>query len=106
MLKFLLRLLTGRLVVDILKGQLERKGYVLEKQDANKSQEFDSLERIRFVQTPDDEIYWMEDDQMYMTIPKEDGMLDPEDRVLVSFENLNNNELRKLIVIIDALTER
>jgi hypothetical protein len=106
MLKFLIRLLTGKVILDILKEQLNKIGYVLEKQDANESQEFDSLERIRFVQTPEDDIYWMEDGQMYMTALRGDGMWDPEDGIPVSFENLNRNELEKLIIIMGALTER
>ena len=106
MIKFLISLLTGKAIVDILKKQLERMGYVLEKRDAYESQEFDSQERIKFVQTPEDEIYWMEDGQMYMTPLREDMMWDPEDGTLVSLKNLNRNELEKLIIIIDALTER
>ncbi len=102
----MISLLTGKAIIDILKKQLEKIGYVLEKQDAYESQEFDSLEKIRFVQTPEDDIYWMEDGQMYMTTLREDGMWDAESGIPISFKNLNKNELEKLIIIIDALAER
>jgi hypothetical protein len=106
MFKFFILLLTTPLILDILKEQFQKLGYALENDFVNKSQEFDLLERIKFVQTPDDEIYWIEDKKMYMSTLNEDGTWDPEDGIPISFENLNVNELEKLITIIGALTER
>jgi hypothetical protein len=106
MFKFLILLLTTPIILDILKEQLLKLGFGQDDKAVNESQEFDLFERIRFVQTPDDEIYWVEDKKMYMSTLNEDGTWDPEDKVFVSFENLNANELEKLIIIIGALIER
>jgi hypothetical protein len=104
--KFFVLLLTTPLILDILKEQFEKLGFGQGPEIENKSQEFDLFERIRFVQTTDDEIYWIENKKMYMSTLNEDGTWDAEDKTFVSFENLNSNELEKLITIIGALTER
>jgi hypothetical protein len=106
MLKFLLGLLTGRLILDILREQIWKLGYSQDNEAVDESQDFDSFERIRFVQTPDDEIYWIEDNKMYMSTLNEDGTWDAENKTSVSLENLNANELEKLITIMGALIER
>jgi hypothetical protein len=106
MLKFLLGLLTGRLILDILREQIWKLGYDQDNESVDESQNFDSFERIKFVQTPDDEIYWIEDNKMYMSTLNEDGTWDAENKTSVSLENLNANELEKLITIMGALIER
>jgi hypothetical protein len=106
MLKFLLGLLTGRLILDILREQIWKLGYGQDNESVDESQNFDSFERIKFVQTPDDEIYWIEDNKMYMSTLNEDGTWDAENKTSVSLENLNANELEKLITIMGALIER
>jgi hypothetical protein len=106
MFKFFILLLTTPLILDILKEQFQKMGYGSNDDIAKKLQEFDLFEKIKFVQTEEDEIYWFEDDKMYMSTLNEEGTWDPEDRMLVSFTNLNKNELEKLIIIISALTER
>ena len=106
MFKFIVLLLTTPLILDILKEQFQKMGYSSNDDIAKKLQEFDLFENIKFVQTEDDEIYWFEDDKMYMSTLNEEGTWDPEEGVPVSFTNLNKNELEKLIIIISALTER
>ena len=106
MLKFLVLLLTTPLILDILKEQFLKLGYGQDNEAVDESQDFDSFERIRFVQTPDDEIYWIEDNKMYMSTLNEDGTWDAENKTSVSLENLNANELEKLITIMGALIER
>lgn len=105
-IKFLILLLTTPLILDILKEQFQKIGYASNNDIAKQLQEFDLFEKIRFVQTEEDEVYWFEDDKMYMSALNEEGSWDPESGTLVSFENLNKNELEKLIIIISALTER
>lgn len=104
--KFFVLLLTTPLILDILKEQFWKLGFGQDPKIENESQEFDLFERIRFVQTPDDEIYWFEDNKMYMSTLNEEGTWDSENKTAVSFQNLNSNELEKLITIIGALTER
>jgi hypothetical protein len=104
--KFLVLLLTTPLILDILKEQFLKLGYGQDNEAVDESQDFDSFERIRFVQTPDDEIYWIEDNKMYMSTLDEDGTWDAENKTSVSLENLNANELEKLITIMGALIER
>ena len=106
MFKFFVLLLTTPLLLDILREQFEKLGITWFSRRADESQDSDSIERIRFVQTPNDEIYWLEDGELYMAELNEDGMWDPEDKTLVQLENLNRRELEKLIVIMDALIER
>ncbi len=106
MFKFLVLLLTTPLILDILKEQFLKLGYGQDNEAVDESQDFDSFERIRFVQTPDDEIYWIEDNKMYMSTLDEDGTWDAENKTSVSLENLNANELEKLITIMGALIER
>lgn len=106
MFKFIILMLTTPLLLDILREQFEKLGITWFSKYAEESQDSDSLERIRFVQTANDEIYWLEDGNLYTADLNENGMWDPEDRIQVSLENLNRHELEKLIVIIDALTER
>ena len=98
--------MTGRLILDILREQIWKLGYDQDNEAVDESQDFDSFERIRFVQTPDDEIYWIEDNKMYMSTLNEDGTWDAENKTSVSLENLNANELEKLITIMGALIER
>jgi hypothetical protein len=98
--------LTTPLILDILKEQFLKLGYGQDNEAVDESQDFDSFERIRFVQTPDDEIYWIEDNKMYMSTLNEDGTWDAENKTSVSLENLNANELEKLITIMGALIER
>lgn len=106
MLKFFILLLTTPLILDILKEQFIKFGFGHDEEAVNESQESDSLERINFVQTMDDEIYWIEDGELYTAVLGKDGMWDPDEKTLVSMANLNRDELEKLIAIIDALTER
>lgn len=106
MFKFFILLLTTPLILDILKEQFSKLGFGQDSEVVDESQESDSLERIRFIQTIDDEIYWIEDGELYTAVLGMDGMWDPEEKTLVSLENLNRDELEKLIAIIDALTER
>jgi hypothetical protein len=105
-IKFLILLLTTTLILDILKEQFEKLGFGQGPKIENESQDFDLFERIKFVQTPDDEIYWIEDNKMYMSTLDELGMWDAENKTSVSLENLNANELEKLITIMSALIER
>jgi hypothetical protein len=98
--------LTTPLILDILKEQFLKLGYGQDNEAVDESQDFDSFERIRFVQTPDDEIYWIEDNKMYMSTLNEGGTWDAENKTSVSLENLNANELEKLITIMGALIER
>jgi hypothetical protein len=106
MIKFLVLLLTTPLILDILKEQFWKLGFGQSNNAVDESQDFDSFERIRFVQTPDDEIYWIEDNKMYMSTLDELGTWDAENKISVSLENLNANELEKLITIMSALIER
>jgi hypothetical protein len=104
--KFFVLLLTTPLILDILKEQFLKLGFGQSNNAVDESQDFDSFERIRFVQTPDDEIYWIEDNKMYMSTLDEAGTWDAENKTSVSLENLNANELEKLITIMGALIER
>lgn len=103
MLKILVSLLTFILGLGIIKEQLRKRTEKFE-DEAVKSQESDLL--IRFVQTPNDEVYWMEDNQMYMSELDKSEDWDPDKKSLVSMENLTANQLEKLIVIMDSLIER
>lgn len=58
--------------------------------------------KIRFVQSPDDKIYWIEDDVLYSTDVGEDGFdLNKKDKVQT--EELTEEELEQLLIILNIL---
>lgn len=57
---------------------------------------------IRFVQSPDDKIYWIEDDVLYCTDVGEDSF-DLKDKVAVKTEELTEDELEQLLIILNIL---
>lgn len=57
---------------------------------------------IRFVQSPDDKIFWIEDGILYCTDVGEDSF-DLKDKVAVKTEQLTEDELEQLLIILNIL---
>jgi hypothetical protein len=57
---------------------------------------------IRFVQSPDDKIYWIEDDVLYCTDIGEEGF-DLNEKLAVKTESLTEDELEQLLIILNIL---
>lgn len=58
--------------------------------------------RVRFVQSPDDKIYWIEDDTLYCTDIGEEGF-DLNIKTKVKTEELTEDELEQLLIILNIL---
>lgn len=63
---------------------------------------YDEPVRVRFVQSPDDKIYWIENDALYRTDIGDDGF-DLNIKTKVETEDLAEDELEELLIILNIL---
>jgi hypothetical protein len=63
---------------------------------------YDEPVRVRFVQSPDDKVYWIEDEILYCTDVGEEGF-DLNVKEKVKTEGLTADELEQLLIILNIL---
>jgi hypothetical protein len=68
----------------------------------SQSREYEASISIRFVQAPDNKVYWIENDELYCT-DIVSGYLEPAKREQVETKNLSEDRLNQIVVILDAL---
>jgi hypothetical protein len=58
--------------------------------------------RVRFVQSPDDKVYWIENETLYCTDIGEEGF-DLSIKQTVKTQDLTSDELEQLLIILNIL---
>ena len=81
--------------------KLMRNSGLLEEKESQ-SKIHSETKRIRFVQTPDNKVYWMDEGVVYVTSMSH-GDFDPGNGTPIDMTNLSKDELARLLVILDAL---
>lgn len=77
-------------------------GWSVEKGFKSQAERILSEKPIRFVQTSDNRFYWMQDGSLYVAFSKESA-LDISQGEKVDLTGLSENEVKELLLIMDAL---